>query len=142
MAETQELLCDACGAPLEVGPKARFVTCGYCDARLRVKHSESAAWTEKVERIAKKQKTLEKRQRRMAAKQRRLERELAVSKLRDDLEELEREWDREREGYMVRQKSGALLPPDRVLRQMIWVTVALVPLLVVFAATQLGAIGC
>ena len=121
MSGTEELLCDGCGAPLDVGTKARFVTCGFCGARLRVKHSETAGWTEKVEEIAK-------RQDRMDKKQRELERQLKINQLKDELSDLERAFDTECEQYMARMRGGDLIPPDTMRRRVLWLGGISVPL--------------
>lgn len=46
------LSCNHCGAPLEVPPKTRFVTCGFCEARLQVVHTGSSYYTEVHEAVA------------------------------------------------------------------------------------------
>ena len=49
----QALNCANCGATLEVGPTARFVTCRHCHSSLEIKRSESAEWTELLLDVAK-----------------------------------------------------------------------------------------
>ena len=84
------LNCNACGAPLEVSAKAKYVTCRYCEAQLVVKHEESAAWTEAVEEIAS---------------------NVAVLELDVELMKLDREWEQEREGLLVLDSYGHLREP-------------------------------
>ena len=83
------LNCNACGAPLEVSAKAKYVTCRYCDAQLVVKQADSAAWTEAVEEIRD---------------------EVRALRRRAELEDLDREWEREREKYLVQGKHGTSEP--------------------------------
>lgn len=52
MADLIQLSCNACGAPLEVGPNAKFVTCNHCSTRLAVRRTESASFTEALENLA------------------------------------------------------------------------------------------
>lgn len=87
------LNCNNCGAPLEASRKARFVTCTFCDARLEIKQEGAAAWTEVLDDLR--------------AEVRKLQR-------RSDLEQLDREWERERKNYLVRGKHGHVSAPSKV----------------------------
>ncbi|MFH5805690.1 hypothetical protein [Alienimonas sp. DA493] len=82
----ETLLCRRCGAPLQVGPGAKFVTCGHCGSSLRVERSESAAWTELTERTE------------------RLEEKVERMDRRSELADLDREWERTRKSLMIRGK--------------------------------------
>ena len=70
--------CNHCGAPLEVGANARFVTCTFCNSQLEVKRSESAVFTEEITRIAD-------NTQQMAGS-------LEVIELQNEIERLDREW--------------------------------------------------
>ena len=94
-ASAAAVVCDRCGAGLDVPPTANFAVCAHCGSRLRIKRSASAAWTE------------------LAATAGRIER--AVNRLdrRAALADLDREWDRTRQSLMVRGKEGRESPPSR-----------------------------
>ena len=76
--ETVSVCCNRCGAPLDVGVNARFVTCKFCNSQLEVKRSESAVFTEEIIRIADST-------RQMAGS-------LEVIELQNEIERLDREW--------------------------------------------------
>jgi hypothetical protein len=44
--------CNSCGAPLEAGAQARFITCRFCNTQLEVKRTESSVFTEEMSRMA------------------------------------------------------------------------------------------
>ncbi|WP_459557752.1 hypothetical protein [Lacunimicrobium album] len=48
---TERLLCDACGAPLEIPDGVSFVTCQHCETALSVKRDESVHYTQILEDI-------------------------------------------------------------------------------------------
>lgn len=70
----------------------RFVTCNYCAAKLEVVHGESVTHTRQLDRIE--QTTSQ------------LASNLKVIELQNEIERLDREWDRDREGMLVRDASG------------------------------------
>lgn len=84
--------CNACGAPLEVGRKTRFVTCRYCSKRLAIQHSDSSVYTEVLEEI---KESTDK-----------ISQDIGVIKLQNELEKLDREWLLERDGLMVTNRRG------------------------------------
>ena len=94
----ESLLCHHCGAPLEVGRGAAFVTCAHCGTPLRVVRSDSAAWTELVGELTQ-------RTDRIEAKVDRLDRRSALA-------DLDRDWDRTRQSLMVRGKHGREKEPS------------------------------
>ncbi len=85
--------CNHCGAPLTVAKSARYVTCKHCETQLAVRRTESAAFTEEVERLAE---TTD-----------RISDQLAQISYDNAVERLDREWERERKQYMVRSKNGS-----------------------------------
>ncbi len=89
---TETLTCNSCGAPLEVPVSANFVTCNHCSCQLAVRRSESATFTEQFDRLAEKTDQLSSR----------------VDKLstQNEMAALDREWQLERETYMVSGKHG------------------------------------
>jgi hypothetical protein len=46
------LVCNSCGAPLEAAPSAQFLTCRFCESRLRVVHNDSTWSTEILGQVA------------------------------------------------------------------------------------------
>ena len=91
--------CNSCGAPLEVGQKTRFVTCRYCSKRLSIQHSESSVYTEVLDDI---KESTDK-----------ISQDMEVIKLQNQLEQLDREWMLQREGFMISSKNGGKhLPTD------------------------------
>lgn len=91
--------CDHCGAPLEVPVRTRYVTCAYCDTRLQVHQTRSAAYTEVLETVARRTEEIADRVERI--------------ELQNQLERLDREWTMHREQYMTRGKDGRLSVPNR-----------------------------
>jgi DNA-directed RNA polymerase subunit RPC12/RpoP len=91
--QVESLNCNHCGAPLEVPQTAKFIKCNHCGSQLVVRRSQSATVTETVEQLAE---TTEQ----LAAQ---------VSKLtqQGEVEALDRQWEREKESYMVTDKHGA-----------------------------------
>jgi len=90
--------CNHCGAPLSVPGEARFVTCTYCGTRLEVHRSGGAAYTAVLNSIDQRTE--------------RIERDVAEIKVREQMEQLDREWMIERERYMVRGKNGNVSMPN------------------------------
>ena len=45
------ITCGNCGAPLQVPPGVRFITCNHCHTSLAVHRSETATYTEKLDEI-------------------------------------------------------------------------------------------
>jgi hypothetical protein len=86
------LSCNECGAPLEVPADAKFVTCGYCSARLAVQRTSNAVYTEVLEKIGEQTE--------------KLAQEVEVLKLQNELARLDREWSDERERHMISDKHG------------------------------------
>ena len=46
------LSCDSCGAKLDVPSKANFVTCAFCQTRLKIQRGETAVITEALEELS------------------------------------------------------------------------------------------
>jgi len=87
-----KVCCQGCGADLQVDESIRFATCNYCHARLEIVHDPTVTHTRLLEDIGR---TTEK----MAGN-------LRVIELQNDLERLDREWDRRRESFMITGKDG------------------------------------
>ncbi|MGL5018396.1 MAG: hypothetical protein ACRDBP_09700, partial [Luteolibacter sp.] len=87
-----KVCCQGCGADLQIDESIRYVTCNYCNARLEVVHDPSVTHTRQLDKI---ERTTD-----------RLADNLKVIELQNDLERLDREWDNQRQGYLVRGKNG------------------------------------
>jgi hypothetical protein len=100
--ELVKLGCNGCGADIELSEDARFVTCRYCDAKLEVKKTDGAIFTEVREAI-------EKISDDVAA----LKAENRVLRLQNEIEELDREWETRAKAMMLQGKDGSFSPPTR-----------------------------
>jgi hypothetical protein len=93
-----KVCCQGCGADLQVDDTVRYVTCNYCHTRLEVVHDETVTHTRLLDKI-------ERTTDRMAGN-------LKVIELQNDLERLDREWQNQRSGLMVRNKNGHVSEPS------------------------------
>jgi hypothetical protein len=98
--QLESLSCNNCGAPLQVPPIANFATCNHCGAQLAIHRESSVSYTEKIGQI-------DERTERMA-------KQLAELRYHQALEAVDREWDREREKYLVSHKNGRRSQPNVV----------------------------
>ncbi len=94
-----KVCCQGCGADLQVDETVRYVTCNYCHARLEVVHDPSVTHTRLMEK-------LEKNTERMAEN-------LRVIELQNELARMDREWEQERETFMVEGKHGKRSLPSK-----------------------------
>lgn len=93
------LTCNHCGAPLSVPEGTRFVTCQFCSSQLEIHQSGNAIYTEVLQAI-------DKRTAEMAA-------DLGTIKRQNELEQLDREWERTRADLLIRGKNGETSVPTR-----------------------------
>lgn len=83
--ETVSVLCNSCGAALEIESQSRYVTCQYCNTHLSIKKSESVVYSEVLDELrSNSQKTVEK---------------LNLVSLQNELERIDREWLIDRQQY-------------------------------------------
>ena len=88
----ETLNCNSCGAPLSVPDAANYVTCNHCSAQLAVRRTESTTFTEQLDQIESKQdKLLEK---------------LSSLEHQHELAQVDRQWQLERESYLVANDRG------------------------------------
>src|SRR5262245_6916663 len=97
--QLESLLCNHCGAPLQVPPDANFVICASCGSQLAVKRTPTVVYTEVLRK-------LDQRTRQMAA-------DLRDLRLQSELEQVDREWEDERQQYLARSRSGWAREPTR-----------------------------
>ena len=86
------LNCNHCGAPLDVSAKARFATCGFCEARLAIEQTGNSYSTAVLDEI--KDTT------------RKIAQHVAELKNSHELRQLEDEWNSKRNQFMVTHKNG------------------------------------
>jgi len=122
--KTISLTCDNCGAPLVVPENTRHLTCSHCNSRLEVQHSGGAIFTTLLERIEK--------QTEQAAGH------LATIKVQNELAQLDREFDMESRGEMVRDKNGRESEPSSVVSLVGGVMAVVFGLIFTFTAAQMG----
>ena len=94
----EELTCNSYGAPLEVLDSADFVTCNHCSTWPAVRRTDNITFTEQLDRLAKKTEELSER--------------LDNLNYQHDLETIDREWDFEREKYMISGRDGVRSIPE------------------------------
>ncbi len=95
-----KVCCQGCGADLQIDESIRYVPCNSCNARLEVVHDPSVTHTRQLDKI---ERTTD-----------RLADNLKVIELQNDLERLDREWDNQREGLLVRGENGHVSEPSSV----------------------------
>lgn len=96
--ELTSISCGNCGAPLQIPADARFVTCNHCRSQLAVKHSDSVTYTEKLEELDERTEQLQE--------------EVQQLRFQNELARIDRDWEREREGYMITDKHGRRHEPS------------------------------
>ncbi len=101
----ETLNCNECGALIQVPTVARYVTCNRCGAHLVVQRTGIATYTESARRPA--PEANDPAWREMAERMEYLEQQ-------NDLMRIDREWEMEREQYMVRGRYGGRYVPSTV----------------------------
>ncbi|MSR57455.1 MAG: hypothetical protein EXS05_07265 [Planctomycetaceae bacterium] len=119
------LACNHCGAALEIPPDTHFVTCRFCSSQLDVQHAGNAVFTKVLE-------VLDQRTAAMAN-------DLETIKRQNELERFDREWQRERERYLVRGKQGRTTVPTTTTSVMMLAVGVVAGVLWIGAATAQAA---
>src|SRR5262245_30947289 len=96
--QASSVICNHCGAALDVPPGTRFATCSYCGRKLQIHHTGSAIYTEVLDSI-------EQRTQQMAN-------DIQTLKRQNELEALDRQWAEQRAQFMVRSRSGRTSEPS------------------------------
>ena len=109
--KVESLACDNCGASLEVPEKANYVTCNYCSTQLRIHREESVTFSEVVEKLKKRTAKVEKRTAEVEERTEEVEDQLALLKIERELDQIDRDWERERDGLMLKNKNGQKTVP-------------------------------
>ncbi|QDT35847.1 hypothetical protein [Stratiformator vulcanicus] len=97
--ETIPIACDNCGATLDVGPASNYATCAHCGSKLAIRRTESATYTELLERLE--------------SRTERIEQRLDEFGQLSSVEQLDREWQMERENFMITGKNGHRQVPTK-----------------------------
>jgi LSD1 subclass zinc finger protein len=96
--KAESLVCNNCGAPLSVPRNANYVVCAHCGSHLAIKRTESAHYTEVLQR-------LDERAEQMSES-------LEAIQLQNELERIDREWQIEREKYRIEGRNGSSTLPS------------------------------
>jgi len=88
----ESLNCNSCGAPLEVPESARFVKCDHCKANLQIHRSGGGTFTEAVEQLTETTEDLAEQVARLTE--------------HNELAALDRNWEIERESFMIQSMHG------------------------------------
>jgi LSD1 subclass zinc finger protein len=105
----ETIACNQCGAPLSVPEGAKFITCNHCHANLAVRRNESVRYTEMVEKIAEHTANLAE--------------QVAHLRYQNELERIDREWQQERDSFMITDKDGARHEPSEGAASIVFVLV-------------------
>jgi LSD1 subclass zinc finger protein len=96
----EELICNNCGAPLQVPRSANFVTCNHCRTQLAVRREATTSYTEALEQVSKQTQALTE--------------QVKYLTYQNELSALDRQWETERQQYMVKDKHGHRHVPGEV----------------------------
>ena len=96
--ELETLACNNCGAPVEVLPTTNYLTCAHCGSRLAVRRTETAHYTEVLEKLQ--------------ARVDHVDREVKDLRIDNDLLRLDQDWEDRRKEYMMHRKDGELVEPS------------------------------
>ncbi len=91
--QIEKIACNSCGAPLEVTTTTKFVTCRHCGMKLSIQRTDTATFTEILDQLTAKTDQLSAQVNNLAGY--------------TELAALDREWELERQNYMVTSKHGA-----------------------------------
>lgn len=97
MITVTKVCCQGCGADLQIDETIRFVTCNYCHARLEVVHDATVTHTKQLDHI---ERTTDQ-----------IARKIQVLERQNNLERLDREWEKFRQAVLVRDTQGNLVEP-------------------------------
>lgn len=96
----EQLSCNNCGAPLKVPASANFVTCNHCRTQLAIRRTSDVSYTEALEEMSRKTEELTQQVRHLT--------------WQNELAALDRNWEREKERYMVTDKHGRKHVPSEL----------------------------
>ena len=91
--ETISVSCNNCGAPLECPNSTKFITCKYCNSRLKIQESGGAIYSEVLEEV------------------REISDDVETIKWQNELERVDREWSLKRQQFLITNKNGHTSEP-------------------------------
>ncbi len=105
--ELVPVVCNRCGAPLQLPTNASYVTCQHCETRLAVRRNASLAWTEAIEQIGRCTEQLSDTSEQLANQ---------VAQLHDHnaMARIDRDWHRRRDSLMLVDKRGRCSVPNEM----------------------------
>lgn len=95
---TERLMCNSCGAPLDVPSAANFVTCNHCGTQLSINRSHDVSYTEQLSRLE--------------ASTDELTNQLRELNSHQKLEALDREWQQKQASFLISGKRGHRIQPS------------------------------
>ena len=90
--QIEKIACNSCGAPLEVATTTQFVTCRHCGMKLSIQRTDTATFTEILDKLTAKTDQLSEQVNNLAGY--------------TEMTALDREWELERLNYMMTGKRG------------------------------------
>jgi hypothetical protein len=100
-----KVCCQGCGADLQLADDIRFLTCNFCGSRLEVVRDPTTTHTRLLDELHRKTEVMEGK--------------IHIIELQNELELLDRNWDRYRESCLTRDKDGTLSEPSLAAAQVI-----------------------
>ncbi|MFZ4593239.1 MAG: hypothetical protein ACOYOF_03210, partial [Verrucomicrobiaceae bacterium] len=91
--------CQHCGAPLSLSEGIPFVTCNFCKTELEVVRDADVTHTRVLQQLIEKTEAISDR--------------LAVIEVQQEIDRLDREWDKWQECHLKRRKDGSLAIPSQ-----------------------------
>ncbi len=122
-----KVCCQGCGADLQIDETIRYVTCNYCNARLEIVHDTTVTHSRQLDKI-------ERTTDHLASK-------LKVLELQNDIESLDREWEKFREAVLPRGQQGQLREPSAgtaILTGILGIGLGIVLLIAAIANREFG----
>jgi hypothetical protein len=110
------LICNQCGARLEVAPTTKYVTCAHCNTVLEIKRTDSASFTEALGPAPSASSTEEAENPWPHSRQVQTVRKFLGAEdvaLEEELNRIDREWHAERERYLLTSEFGGKQIPDK-----------------------------
>jgi hypothetical protein len=96
--KVESISCNHCGANLDVSPSTQFVTCKFCGSRLAIRRTESSTYTELIDALAPPLNAMAESLGQVAHEQ--------------ELARIDREWEIEREQYLISNNQGVRQVPN------------------------------
>lgn len=96
----EKIACNSCGAPLEVATTTQFATCRHCGTQLSIERTDTATFTAVLEKLTTKTDELSEK--------------INTLSEHNELAALDREWNLERQKYMITGKHGRVSIPSEV----------------------------